>query len=76
MNAKVRATRKFEGIRDAERDLMPKAGDEWITTMERAEYLSSKGVVEILEEIDTGKKKTEDIEKPVKKPRIRRSTKK
>ena len=73
MNAKVRATRKFEGIQDAERNVMPKAGDEWITTMERAEYLSSKGVVEILEEVETEKKKVEDTEKPVRKTRIRRS---
>lgn len=50
---KVKALKKFEGIRDAERNVYPKAGDEWETTKERAEFLQSKGVVEILKEEKT-----------------------
>ena len=50
MKVKVKANEKFEGIRDAERNVYPKAGDEWVTTKERAEFLQSKGVVEIVEE--------------------------
>lgn len=47
---KVKANEKFEGIRDAERNVYPKAGDIWETNKERAEFLQSKGVVEIIEE--------------------------
>ena len=49
MKAKVKALRGFEGIRDAERNVFPKTDDEWITNMERAEYLESKNVVQIIE---------------------------
>lgn len=51
MKAKVKALKGFEGIRDAERNVFPKTDDEWITDMERAEYLESKNVVEIVETI-------------------------
>lgn len=61
MKAKVRATKRFEGIRDAERDVMPKEGEEWITTKERAEFLESKGVITIVEIIEDKSK----IEKKV-----------
>ena len=61
MNCRVRATKKFEGIKDAERDVMPKAGEEWITNQERAEYLQSKGVVEIIEEIEPPKEVKREI---------------
>lgn len=47
---KVIATKKFEGIRDAERNVYPKEGDIWEVEQERAEFLESKGVVEIIED--------------------------
>ena len=56
MKTKVRALKKFEGIKDAERGVRPVAGDEWITSRERAEFLESKGVVEIVENIEEEKK--------------------
>lgn len=64
MKAKVKALKKFEAIRDAERDVYPKENEEWITSKERAEYLESNGVVEILEII-----KDEVKEKAEKKPK-------
>ena len=67
MKCKVKANEKFEGIRDAERDVYPKAGDEWETTKERAEFLQSKGVVEIIEEIKPKKKIEEEVEKIIDK---------
>ena len=67
MKCKVKANEKFEGIRDAERDAYPKAGDEWVTTKERAEFLQSKGVVEIIEEIQPKKKVEEEVEKIIDK---------
>lgn len=77
MKAKVRATKRFEGIRDAERNVMPKEGEEWITSKERAEYLESKKVVEIIELIKEGPKKQTADEKPLeKKPAPRRRTRK
>ena len=51
MKAKVRALKSFEKIKDAERNVYPKEGEEWITDIERAEYLESKSVVEIVETI-------------------------
>lgn len=51
MKVRVIATNKFEGIRDAERNVFPREGDTWIATLERAEFLKEKGVVEIVEEI-------------------------
>ena len=67
MKCKVKANERFEGIRDAERDVYPKAGDEWETTKERAEFLQSKGVVEIIEEIQPKKKVEEEVEKIIDK---------
>lgn len=49
MKVKVKATKKFEGIRDAERNVYPKEGDIWEVEQERAEFLESKGVVTILD---------------------------
>ena len=60
MKCKIKANEKFEGIRDAERNVYPKAGDEWETSKERAEFLQSKGVVEIIEEIQPKKKVEEE----------------
>ena len=81
MKAKVRATRRFEGIKDAERDVYPKDGEEWITSLERAEYLQSKGVIDILEEIEEPKKEikvSRNLEKveEVIKPKKKKTTKK
>jgi hypothetical protein len=72
---KVKALKKFEGIRDAERNVYPKAGDEWETTKERADFLFSKGVVELIidgmpeeiEEPKEEKKVEEEVEKIIDK---------
>ena len=61
VNCKVRATRRFEGIRDAERDVFPKENDEWITSKDRAEYLQDKGVVTIIEEIEPPKEIKKEV---------------
>lgn len=47
---KVRALKKFEGIKDLERDVFPKENDIWETSKERAEFLKSHGVIEYVEE--------------------------
>ena len=47
---KVRALKKFEGIKDIERNVFPKAGDEWEVSEERANFLKKHGVIEIIEE--------------------------
>jgi len=49
MKARVRALKKFETIRDSERNVYPKEGEEWITSKERAEILSENEVAEIVE---------------------------
>lgn len=64
---KVKALKKFEGIRDAERDVYPKEGDIWEVSEKRAEFLQSKGVVEIIEEIQPKKKVEEEVEKIIDK---------
>lgn len=69
---KVRALPKFEGIKDLQRtkeeekDIFPKAGDEWETTKERAMFLKEHGVVEIVEEVYLSEPETKE-EKPKKK---------
>ena len=57
---KIRALKSFEGIKDLERDVFPKEGDVWEVSKERAEFLKSHGVIEIVEEEKV-------IEKPKKK---------
>lgn len=57
---KIRALKSFEGIKDLERDVYPKEGDVWEASKERAEFLLSHGVIEIVEEETV-------IEKPKKK---------
>ena len=47
---KVRALKTFEGIKDLERDVYPKAGDVWEVSEKRANFLKSHGVVEFVEE--------------------------
>lgn len=57
---KIRALKSFEGIKDLERDVFPKEGDVWEVSEERANFLKSHGVIEIVEEETV-------IEKPKKK---------
>ena len=52
MKARVRALKKFETIRDSERNVYPKENEEWITSKERAEHLELNGVAEIIEIIE------------------------
>lgn len=49
MKARVKALKKFETIRDSERNVYPKEGEEWITSKERAEILVENEVAEIVE---------------------------
>ena len=46
---KIRALPSFEGIRDNERNVYPKAGEVWEVSEERAEFLKSHGVIEFVE---------------------------
>lgn len=55
---KVRALKKFEGIKDLERDVFPKEGEIWEVSAERADLLLKHGVVELVEE------KVEYLSKP------------
>ena len=61
---KIRALKKFEGIKDLERDVFPKEGEVWEASEERAEFLKSHGVIEIVDEII---EESHEEEKPVKK---------
>ena len=63
---KIRALKKFEGIKDKERNVYPKEGDIWEVSEERAEFLKSHGVIEYVEEKDIFEKYEEQIieEKP------------
>ena len=47
---KIRALKKFEGIKDKERDVYPKEGDVWEVTEERAKFLKTHGVIEYVKE--------------------------
>ena len=47
---KIRALKSFEGIKDLERDVFPKEGEVWEVSEERANFLKSHGVIEIVEE--------------------------
>lgn len=49
---KIRALKSFEGIRDNERNVYPKAGDVWEVSEERANFLKKHGVVEFVEEVN------------------------
>jgi hypothetical protein len=70
MKVKVRATKKFEGTRDAERNVIPKEGDVWETDEKRAELLAEKGYV-VFEQI----KEIEQEENPIKE-KTKRTTRK
>jgi len=73
MKAKVRALKKFEKIKDAERNVYPKEGEEWVTSFERAELLASHNVVEIVEKV---KKETKKEPKKRKTTTTKKTTKK
>lgn len=63
---KIRALKSFEGIKDLERNVYPKEGDVWEVSEERAEFLKSHGVIEIVEEeavIEKTKKKKKHSKK-------------
>ena len=65
---KVRALKAFEGTRDKIRDVYPKEGDIWEASEERAEFLKSHGVVEIVEEtpeIEESKEEIEEVEEKI-----------
>jgi hypothetical protein len=47
---KIRALKKFEGIKDNERNVFPKEGDIWEVSEERANFLKEHGVIEFVEE--------------------------
>ena len=47
---KIRALKSFEGIRDNERNVYPKAGDVWEVSEERANFLKKHGVIEVVKE--------------------------
>lgn len=47
---KIRALKSFEGIKDIERNVFPKAGDVWEVSEKRANFLKNHGVVEFVEE--------------------------
>ena len=78
MKVKVRAKASFVGKRDAERNVWPKLGEEWITDLERAEYLESKNAVEIIETIKEEPIKQEEKKVEIKeeKPKKTKSKKK
>lgn len=63
VEVKVKALKKFNGLRDVERNVIVKENDIWITSKERAEFLKSKEAVEILEVIKEEKLKTKDAVK-------------
>ena len=66
---KIRALPKFEGIKDLERNVFPKAGDVWETNEERANFLKSHGVVEFIKENEENVKPLDEqnVEKVSKK---------
>ena len=72
MEVRVRALPKFEGIRDSERNVKPKAGEEWVCSKERADFLLEHGVIEIVED-KKEVKKIENVDKTIE--RIEESTK-
>lgn len=78
MKVKVEALKEFEGIRDAERNVFPKAGDTWICSKERAELLEENGYVKVLGEIKEEIKIVEapKVAKEIYKPKKTKLTKK
>ena len=58
---KIRALKSFEGIRDNERNVFPKAGDVWEVSEERAKFLKSHGVIEFVEEENVEVEETIDV---------------
>ena len=72
---KIRALKSFEGIRDNERNVYPKAGDVWEVTEKRANFLKSHGVIEFVEEKEEKVEEETKIEEP-KKSKKKKSSKK
>ena len=64
MQAKVKALKKFELVKDAERNVYPKENEEWITSKERAEFLEDGGYVKIVETIEEKNVSRETKEEP------------
>lgn len=69
---KVRALKKFETIRDLERNVIPKEGDIWETSEERAKFLLSHGVIEIVEEIKEEKKDITETEFDIRSKEVKK----
>lgn len=86
MKVKVKANKGFENVKDAERSTKEKTvyfieGDIWEVDEERAEYLQSKGAVEIIEEVkkvevDSKKIAEELLDDPYKDFEVEKKTKK
>ena len=69
---KVRALKKFETIRDLERNVIPKEGDIWETSEERAKFLLSHGVIEIVEEVKEEKKDITETEFDIRSKEVKK----
>ncbi len=65
---KIRALKSFEGIRDNERNVYPKAGEVWEVSEERAEFLKSHGVIEFVEE-EVKEAEVENVEETTEDPK-------
>ena len=70
---KIRALPSFEGIRDNERNVYPKAGEVWEVSEERANFLKLHGVVEFVEEeqeeqTEVQEEVTEEVEEVKEEP--------
>lgn len=73
---KVRALKKFEGIKDLERNVYPKEGDVWETSEERAEFLKAHEVIEFVEEEKDVFEEFEEEIKKEEKPKKKKGNKK
>lgn len=69
---KVRALKKFETIRDLERNVIPKEGDIWETSEERAKFLLNHGVIEIVEEVKEEKKNITETEFDIRSKEVKK----
>lgn len=81
MKIKVKANKGFESIKDAERSTKDKTvyfieGDIWEVDKERAEYLESKGVIEIIKEEPELKEVKIERTKLLEEKPIKKTTKK
>ena len=82
MQAKVKALKKFELVKDAERNVYPKENEEWITSKERAEMLESKGYVEVVEivtekqEVEVSHETKKEVKKEINEEKPKKKAKK